>query len=351
MDFNRNQQQNERDNSIPTLMPFIKDFIVFALKKWWIFFILCFLGGLAGFFYAKNQNPVFKSRLTFALDEGGSKGIGGLASLASQFGLSSSGSNDVFAGDNILQILKSRTIIERVLLSVDTFNNKTYTLIDYYLFKTSKNAPSVYFAGLHSRKNFTSKHDSTLKKVYQFFLADCITAERPDRKLNIFEVNVKTSDEKLTKVFTSRLVDEANRFYTELRTKKTKETLTILENRVSSMKGNLSASISEKASVQDVNLNPAFASALVPAAKQQVNIQVYSVAYSEMFKNLEIARFQYLNDIPLLQIIDDAVYPMEKIKLGKLKAAIIGSAICFFLVVFVLWVFRVIKYMKRTPAI
>ena len=182
MDFNKNQQQIERETSIPTLMPFIKDFIVFALKKWWIFFILCFLGGLAGFLYAKNQNPVFKSRLTFALDEGGSKGIGGLASLASQFGLSSSGSNDVFAGDNILQILKSRTIIERVLLSVDTFNNNTYTLIDYYLFKTSKNAPSVNFAGLHSRKNFTSKHDSTLKKVYQLFLADCITAERPDRK-------------------------------------------------------------------------------------------------------------------------------------------------------------------------
>jgi len=42
-----------------------------------------------------------------------------------------------------------------------------------------------------------------------------------------------------------------------------------------------------------------------------------------MFKDLELARFNYLNEIPLMQIIDNANYPMEKIKLGKLKAAIL----------------------------
>ena len=89
------------------------------------------------------------------------------------------------------------------------------------------------------------------------------------------------------------------------------------------MKGNLTSSITNRAAVQDVNVNPAFSAAQVPVLKQQTNIQVYSAAYGEMFKNLELARFQYLNEIPLMQIIDNTDYPMQKIKLGKLKAVIL----------------------------
>jgi hypothetical protein len=112
------------------------------------------------------------------------------------------------------------------------------------------------------------------------------------------------------------------------------------------MKGNLNSSISNRAAVQDANVNPAFAAAQVPVMQQLANTQAYSRAYEEMFKNLEIARFQYLNDIPLLQIIDAADYPMEKIKLGKLRTAIIFSGVSFFLLLFILWFIRTLKLNK-----
>jgi len=70
----------------------------------------------------------------------------------------------------------------------------------------------------------------------------------------------------------------------------------------------------------------------VPVQKQQTNIQVYGAAYAEMFKNLELARFQYLNEIPLMQIIDHANYPMEKIRSGKLKMAILFAVLAELLV-------------------
>ena len=50
-----------------------------------------------------------------------------------------------------------------------------------------------------------------------------------------------------------------------------------------------------------------------------------------MFKNLEIAWFQYLKKIPLMQIIDHADYPMERIKPSKLLCGLIGAFIGFFL--------------------
>jgi hypothetical protein len=57
-----------------------------------------------------------------------------------------------------------------------------------------------------------------------------------------------------------------------------------------------------------------------------------------MFKNLELARFQYLKSIPLMQVIDNADYPMKKIKMGKLKTAIIFSVIAafIFLMIFII---------------
>ena len=148
-------------------------------------------------------------------------------------------------------------------------------------------------------------------------------ATRPDRKLNIYEVNVTSPDEKFTKDFTDRLVAATNEFYIEIRTKKAKQTLDVLQERVAAMKDNLNSSITNKATIQDINVNPAFSEAQVPVQKQQSNIQVYGTAYSEMFKNLELARFQYLNEIPLMQIIDPASYPMQKIKKGKLICAIL----------------------------
>lgn len=315
--------------------------IIRLLKLWWLFLIVGILAGVVGIYYASSQKPAYKSRLTFALDDGDNGGIGNFLNLASQFGINIGSGKDIFAGDNILEIMKSRRMVEGVLLSIDTFENKPYTLIEYYLEKAREGAKPgksavVHFPVGQDRRTFTYQQDSILYRVYQGFAQNNLVAQRPDRKLGIYEVNVVSPNEKFTKDFTDRIVAQTNAYYIEIRTKKAKETLDVLEDRVASMKGNLNSSISERAAVQDVNINPAFSAAQVPVLKQQTNIQVYGAAYGEMFKNLELARFQYLNEIPLMQIIDKANYPMEIIKMGKLKAAIL-FAILVELLVLVIW--------------
>ncbi len=315
------------EKSLPVISSLNK-IIRILLKKWWLFLIVGILAGVAGIIYASLQKPTYKSRLTFALDDDKGNGIGNLFNLASQFGFTVGGGKDIFEGDNILEIMKSRRMVERVLLTIDTFNNKPYALIEYYLDKseTRKSNPKIkdiHFPAGQLKTTFSYQQDSLLYRTYLKFSDEYITAQRPDRKLSLFEVNIISPDEKLTKDFTDRIVAETNNFYIEIRTRKAKETLEILEKRVASMKGNLNSSITNKAAVQDVNVNPAFSEAQVPVQKQQANIQVYGSAYGEMFKNLELARFQYLNEIPLMQIIDPADYPMQKEKLGKLKTGIL----------------------------
>lgn len=341
-------EPNKKGISADSLLSFIKE----LLKKWWLFVIVGLLSAIAGIFYASNQKPVYKSHLTFALDDAGGNNMGSFMSLANQFGLNVSSGTDIFSGDNILEIMKSRRMVEGVLLSIDTFENKPFTLIEYYFHITQKyktpKQNDIHFPVGQARATFTYKQDSLLYVTYKQFSANNLIADRPDRKVSIYEVNVLSPNEKFTKVFTDKIVAETNSFYIQIRTKKAKETLEVLENRVAKMRGDLNSSFGNKAEVQDVNLNPAFSEAIVPIQKQQTNIEVYGAAYSEMFKNLELARFQYLNEIPLMQIIDAANYPMQKIKTGKIKTAIIWAFVSCLLVIFIFWIIRIVKYSKTS---
>jgi uncharacterized protein involved in exopolysaccharide biosynthesis len=312
-----------------------------VIKKWWIFLIVGLIGAIIGFLYANEQDPVYESYLSFALDEGGSEGgASGAMGLAAQFGISIGGSQDVFTGDNILAIMQSRRVIERALLSADTFDNKPMILIEYYLQNTQqKNTEgNIHFYPGEIRSSFSYAKNAILYKTYLEFKNYHITARRPDKRLNIYELLVTSKFEEFSKVFTDKLIFETNSFYTEIRSKKSKETLEILEKRVPDMKGKLDATITSKAAIQDANLNTAFENAQIPLLKQESNAQVYAAAYAEMFKNLELARFQYLKSIPLMQVIDNADYPMKKIKMGKLKTAIIFSVIAafIFLMIFII---------------
>ena len=308
------------------------------INKWWLFLLVGLAGGVGGFMYAANQKPVYSSHLSFALDEGGAEGgMSAAAGFAAQFGISLGGAKDVFTGDNILEIMLSRRVIERVLLSVDTFDNKPYTLIEFYLknqiSKAKKEAADsvVHFYPGDSKTAFSYAKQTALYNTFSAFKTEHISAKRPNKRLNIYELVVTTTNEKLSKVFTDKLIEETNRFYTEISSKKARETLELLEKRVPDMKGKLDATITSKAAIQDANVNTAFASAQVPLLKQQSNTQVYGTAYAEMFKNLEMARFQYLKSIPLMQVIDAADYPMTKTKVGKLKTGIIFSIVAAFI--------------------
>lgn len=312
----------------------------------WLVAVVLLCAGIA-VLYAFLKAPTYKSRLTFSLDSGGQSGdLSAAAGIASQLGFSIGGGSNMFAEDNIIEIMMSRRVIENVLLSEHTFKNKEYKLIEYYLNESGarEDAPSsspfktVHFPAGSSRDQYSYVQDSVLKEVYLEFNENMISVKRPDKKLNVYEVSVESWNEIYSKVFTDLLISETDSFYREVCTQKSENTLGILEQRALEIKNNLNQSIDSKSQRMDADLNPAFASTVVPVEKEQYNVQLYGEAYAELFKNLEIARFQYLKDIPLLQIIDRAGYPMEKVKIRKSVALLIGATCGFFLFSLVLMI-------------
>ncbi|MES2646937.1 MAG: lipopolysaccharide biosynthesis protein [Bacteroidota bacterium] len=324
--------------------------ISYLLRNWWIILLAGIAGGLLGIYSAWKEKPRYQSYLTFALEES-SSGLGGALSLAAEFGLNLGGGKNIFEGDNIIAIFTSRHMIERVLLSPDTLNGKVSSFADTYMQlqkeSNKKTVPSrlsnISFPLNQPRENFSYLQDSVLNNIYKEISKSDLIVQKPDKKLNIFLIQFTSLNERFSKVFTERLVKETTEFYTELRSKKSRETLEILENRVAQLRGSLNSAISSRSSIQDANINPAFAIAQAPLQKKQIDISAFGGAYSELYKNLELARYQYLKAIPLLQMIDEPRYPMKKIKRGKLLTGIVYAFLFSMVCILVLLIRRQFK--------
>ncbi|HSC53847.1 MAG TPA: Wzz/FepE/Etk N-terminal domain-containing protein [Phnomibacter sp.] len=343
---------SKQPNATALLM--LEDFarlIIFLKKRWWILALSGVLGGLGGIAYAWSQAPKYEAKLTFALEENNSGGglMSGAVGLAvEQFGLSTGSSQDIFKGENIIAILTSRMMIERTLLSVDTFNNKTQTFAEYYLNVEMDSKKGAAFQGIHfpvglSRNRFSYKQDSVLFVLYDKILKEHLIAGRPEKKYNLYELKFLCKEERLSKEFICRLLEETKVFYTELRTRRSKNLLAVLELRVNTVKGNLGSAVSRQNATKDANLNPAFSSSLTPLMTEEVNKKAYGEAFSTLFANLEMARLQYLKDVPLLQVVDEPNYPMKKIKKGRLVTGIfaaIGATLFSFLVLIIIFLSR-----------
>jgi hypothetical protein len=107
----------------------------------------------------------------------------------------------------------------------------------------------------------------------------------------------------------------------------------MMEHKVDSVKQALVQAMYGVASEVDGNQFLVRGVAKVPQAKKQLEIQVLSTMYGELIKNLELSRTMMAKDQPLIQLIDQPRFPLEKKKTSKLKAAIGGSFITFFLAV------------------
>jgi hypothetical protein len=194
--------------------------------------LIVVIGALLGLVYAWVEKPAYKGKVSFILDEKSSGMAGGLAGLASQFGFdvgALGGSSGMLAGDNILDILTSESIVQTVLLSkTDTAAGKSSpTLADRYLVFSGlqqkwrkKEGPiaSVSFASLAPGSAHSLVQDSVLYVLYERLVKKHIKAERLNKKGSIITVTAESVDPVFSKLFAERLVDETRKLYINVKT-------------------------------------------------------------------------------------------------------------------------------------
>lgn len=339
------QYNNEDEISLKELILKIKEWVIFLLAQWKKIVLVGIIGGLIGFTYAYFQKPIYKATLSFAMEEEkGGGGLSGALGLASSFGidLGSSGGG-AFAGANLVELMKSRKIVEKTLLSPITVNNKTQSLADYYLtFTESKkgweekpNLKGIHFPIDADRSKFSLQQDSILKSIYTGLVKANLTIAQKDKKVSIISIEVNSTNEIFSKAFCETLAKETSDYYVEIKSKKAKMNVDILQHQADSVRAALNGAITGVAAATDnvFNLNMAMNVKRAPSARRQVDVQANTAILTQLVGNLELAKVTLLKETPLIQVIDKPILPLEKEKVGKLKSLILGGFLGGFLTV------------------
>ncbi|WP_431293698.1 Wzz/FepE/Etk N-terminal domain-containing protein [Pedobacter sp. P26] len=325
---------NNNEVSFNDLLITIKGWYRYLRSKWLIIFVLGLIGGMLGYAYAYFTKPIYVATSTFVLEEGDKAGsLGQYSGLASMVGVDLGGGGGLFQGDNIIELYKSRTMIEKTLLTPIFYNNKSQLLIDRYIEinKLKKQwAKNPELVSLNFGKTEPSRlKDSIIGKVVLDIRKKYLTVAKPDKALSIIKVEVKGKDEIFSKEFNDQMVKNVNDFYVLTKTKKSMENLSILQHQTDSVRNILNGAIYSAAQVNDAtpNLNPTRQILRAPALRSQFNAEANKTILAQLIQQLELAKLSLRKETPLIQVVDQPVYPLEKEFLGKIKGAVLGCMV------------------------
>ena len=124
-------------------------------------------------------------------------------------------------------------------------------------------------------------------------------------------------------------------YYVEIKSKKSKMNVDILQHQVDSIRAELNSAITGVAAASDnvFNLNSAMNVKRTPSARRQVDVQANTAILTQLLGNLELAKVTLRKETPLIQIIDRPIFPLEKEKVGKLKSLVLVGFLAGFLTV------------------
>jgi uncharacterized protein involved in exopolysaccharide biosynthesis len=350
MQQNNNDIQNiaEDEISLKELILKIKDWYHFLLTKWLVIVAAGIIGGAIGVGYAFTQKATYTASLSFALEDEkqGGGGLGGALGLASSLGIDLGGSaGGAFSGANLIELMKSRNIVEKSLLNPITINGKTQSFAQYYISFNELNKDwdskpilkGIVFAQDADRSKFTLQQDSILGNIYEGVL-QMLTVGQKDKKVSIISIDVKSSDEFFSKAFAENLANEVSSYYIEIKSKKARQNMEILQHQTDSIRAELNGAITGVAAAADntFGLNPAMMVRKTPGTRRQVDVQANTAILTQLVTNLEMAKVSLRKETPLIQVIDRPILPLKKEKVGKLKSLILGGFLAGFLTVLVL---------------
>ena len=313
----------------------VRKWTTYLLSKWYILVLVGLIGALAGFYYAKLKKPLYIATTTFVLESGDQSGnLGQYAGMAAMVGINLGGTGGgIFQGDNLLELYKSRKMIESALLKPCN-NDSSKLLVDLYLDlnhtrdKWKQESPDLLKIDFNQATdgNLRRSRDSILQSIVVDINKKNLTVDKLDKKLSIIKVDVSSESELFSKEFNEAIVDEVNTFYITTKTKKSLDNIDILQYKTDSVRRVMNSSISATAAAIDAtpNLNPTRqAQRMIPTQRSQFSAETNKAILGQLVQNLEMSKMALMKEAPLIQKVDEPIYPLTKQKASKLFFAVV----------------------------
>lgn len=283
--------------------------------------------------YAITKKTLYTAVCTLVMEDPKTSHLSQYSDVATiaEYNMSGVPGNGIFADDNIIELFKSRTMIISALFSKVQLNGKKEYLINKYIdvFRLrdqwqKKGYGNIQFNTPPEKCN--RLQDSIVIDIVNNINKDMLSVTRPEKKLTIVSVKVKALDEYFAKEFVENLVANVSSFFVNTKTQRSQENLSLLQLQVDSIRQLLHYSVGGVAFATDAipYANPNKIKLKIPSQNKQIDVQANTTIYIEMVKNVELAKIALRHEMPLIQIIDSPMYPLEFERAGKIRSMIIG---------------------------
>jgi len=282
--------------------------------------------GISGSFLLPNN---YNAKLTFVVEASSSNILSSYSGIASQFGIDLGMSeSSTFTQNNIIEIIKSRSVIEASLMTKSVVNNSRNLLVEHYLtINEYVNDLDVF------QESSLLERDSIIAFIWQDIVENSLAIDFESRDATIITITFSSVDEEFSKIFTETLIQEIEKLYTSITVNKARNTVQYVQKRADSVFTELKTAEQEYARVKDINERIVKASGRLKELQLMRDVEVLNTIYLELIKNIEISKITLLNTTPIIQIIDKPKFPLENDKVSLLVIIFISGIIGFFFAV------------------
>jgi hypothetical protein len=210
------------------------------------------LSGLA-IWKAYNNKTLYVASTSFSLEDskGGSSGLLG---LASQFGFDLGGSvGGIFAGDNVMELFRTRRIVESSLFRKDSNNKLLVETLYFDILNRGKdlgkrNIQGFKFSAVQPNPRFQYIQDSIVGELSDLVINSYLMVEKPDKKLNIIIIKCRTPHEVFSQTLCNYMVEAVSNFYIDTKVGRARRNVEILQFKADSLRRVYSSKLSGRAS-------------------------------------------------------------------------------------------------------
>ncbi|MEZ4900821.1 MAG: hypothetical protein R2822_03240 [Spirosomataceae bacterium] len=269
----------------------------------------------------KNKRVQYISKIVFSVSGAASgQDMGGFGSLLGMGG-NQGGDAGLFKGENLFYIIKTKPVLERVLLSPITLSNgKKELFVNYYLDSTflRQDEWADFLPEWMDVRITHTRRDSMQRTERQVF--DGVMNKIKDRELNVIQPDLKTAfyeltvsmeNEMVSKTFSESLLKTVERFYQETQTRKSVEMKKILKDRVDSLARVLNRTEKSLARTTVINTEAVAPTAKVEEGRLTRSTTFVSSLYLEASRSLENLQMSIIKESPLFTVIEPAILPLD----------------------------------------
>ena len=332
--------KNNDEASFKGIIVTISDYKNELKKRLLIILAVAIIFSLIGFGFSRSQEDQYNAVISFIVeDQSEGSNLSAFSGMANMIGIDMGASaTSSFNQQNIIELLKSRKIIERTLNNTCKIEGKSDLLINHYIRINNLITDS-------STINLSSNYynDSITRIVWFRIIDRDMDILFQNDEANILNLSFESLNAELAKNFTEIVIDEMSEMYIDHQTEKSRNTLNNLYNRSDSIFKDLKISERNFAKVKDNNMRVMTASGRLEELQYMREVEILQAVYLELRKNIELSHMSVLNETPLIQIVDKPVLPLENINRSNLFWIVIFTFLGVFTICFIIILRKLVR--------